>query len=146
MRATDQLTLSADVIRVAYSQLVTSNFRVIDFGFTSAPPRADQYYVDDATEVRAGAEWQWRHDQQSVWLRAGVFTDPPHGLRYSPEAATFGGNVENYSFNVNARTSTRVGRTVGAGWAWSDRWQLDAAASFVTDASHALVSLTYRVR
>jgi hypothetical protein len=122
-------------------------FSVVDFGFTSHPPTSSKYFYRDVNEYHVGGEWKWLHSGHVLAIRAGLFTDPPHGLRYQvDDKQTVGVVVENFEFNVDARTDTRLGKTAGLGWAWGESWQVDAAVSFVNGDNNGVVSLAYRRR
>jgi long-chain fatty acid transport protein len=80
-RLFDRLTIALDVVRIRYSQLL-GNFQVV-----FAPEgEANQYKLDDATEVHVGAEYIFFIRRIPVAVRAGFFTDPDHKIRFTGAA------------------------------------------------------------
>lgn len=147
-RARDELTLALDVSRVLYSQRVTSNFVVVDFIDPAAGLTASNFYVKDVSEIHAGAEYRFYLQRSTMAVRAGLFTDPSHPLRFRS-----GGNnlahpanmLLDFRFNT-VPDKTDVGATAGGGIALADRVQVDAAVSFVHDQTQFVASLVFRLR
>src|SRR5205823_11478655 len=73
----DRFTIALDVVRIRYSQLL-DNFQVVFPG-----SEANQYKLDDATEVHGGAEYVFFIRRIPVAVRAGFFTDPDHKIRFT---------------------------------------------------------------
>jgi long-chain fatty acid transport protein len=72
----DRFTIALDVVRIRYSQLL-DNFQIV------FPGEANQYKLDDATEVHGGAEYIFFIRRIPVAVRAGFFTDPDHKIRFT---------------------------------------------------------------
>lgn len=138
------LTVVGELAHVRYSEMRTANFQIIDFRYTG-DLSPSQYSYANVNELHAGAEY--RHDLggQVLALRAGLFTDPAHSLRFRMRGQTGGDAVENFIFNLNASTGTRVGVTLGAGVAVGNRLQADAAVSLLPGANRLVLSLVRRV-
>ncbi|MGE3177210.1 MAG: OmpP1/FadL family transporter [Vicinamibacterales bacterium] len=143
-RASAALTLAGEVARVGYSSLVTDHFQIVDFRFAGGLEK-DNFFVKDVREYHVGAEYRHRTGEHVVALRAGAFSDPPHGLRFKVTNTSSAQAVQNFVFNTNARQTTRIGATVGLGVTFGNRLQTDAAVSLVPGASRLVVSVVRRV-
>jgi hypothetical protein len=147
-RARDSLTVAVDVSRVLYSQRITKNFLVVDFIDPAAALTPSNFYVNDVSEIHAGAEYRFYLQRSTVAVRGGLFTDPNHPLRFRS-----GGNnlahpantLLDFRFNTVA-DRTDVGATAGVGIALADRIQIDAAASFVRNQTQFVASLVFRLK
>jgi hypothetical protein len=82
--------------------------------------------IDDGTEVRLGAEYVFLDMENPFTIRAGVWHDPEHTIRWN-------GAVTNVSQAINATLFStgddELHYALGFGWAFK-HWQLDAAADF----------------
>lgn len=123
VRPTENLTLLADIVGVRYSQL-SDNLTIV----TLRPTKPEDYKVDNAVEFHFGAEQDFRAGTNIVALRAGVFSDPNHQLRYIGDRSFSNGEVANSLFNVGSDYN-EVGFSFGAGAAFggSNRFELNAA-------------------
>ncbi len=83
-RLLDRLTLSLDVYRILYSQLL-DDFQVV---FTPSAVTASQFKVNDATTVHVGAECVFFPWNIPIALRVGYFSDPDHKIRYTGPVTT----------------------------------------------------------
>ena len=79
IRPIDRLTISADVVRIRYSQMLNS-FNLV---FAVSPPRASDYKLEDATEFHVGAEYIMFFRTIPIGVRAGFYTNPDHRIRYT---------------------------------------------------------------
>jgi long-chain fatty acid transport protein len=75
----DRLTIALDVVWIRYSQLLGNFQLVIDPGDVEA----NQYKLDDATEVHVGAEYIFFIRRIPLAVRAGFFVDPDHKIRFT---------------------------------------------------------------
>jgi long-chain fatty acid transport protein len=132
-----RLQLLFDVSRVKYSDLI--NDFVVTASYSSV--RAENFTVDDKTEIHFGGEYEAIRGRYPVLLRAGIFTNPDHSLRFVP---TDGSPVSvtnstcnrecmvqafTDQFNLLPQTTRRFG-TVGAGVVVGPHTQIDV--SYVT--------------
>jgi len=146
-RASDRLSIVADVSRVLYSQRITDRFLVVDFVDPVAQITPDNFFVKDVTQVHAGAEYRFYLLRSTVAVRGGLYTDPNHPLRYRR-----GGNnlqhpadrLLDFRFNT-LPDETRVAATAGVGVALANRVQLDGAVSLAPDQRQFVASLVFRV-
>jgi long-subunit fatty acid transport protein len=104
-------TVSLDYDRVRYSQL-TEDFTVI---FTGDPA---SFRIDDANEIHAGFEYF----NTPIALRAGIWTDPDHRLRYDGS-------------EIKSRAKFQPGEdqlhySGGMGFVIANRIQIDAALDY----------------
>jgi hypothetical protein len=145
-RPTAPLTLVADVVDVKYSQLVTSNFLIVDWMLQpSAGLTSSQYYVNDAVEWHGGAEYRFYRGGRVFALRGGVFTDPDHQLRYDFAHSSQGGVPMNQQVEFDTYyPGTAVGVTSGGGIVFGNRLQIDAAVSWSRNAHESVISSVIR--
>ena len=104
--------------------------------------------MNDAYETHSGIEYRFFPGNVTMAVRAGVFTDPDHPLRFrsagdNPDHPADA--LENFRFNT-LPAKTTVGATAGWGIAIKNRVQLDVAASFSRDATEAVASMVVRIR
>jgi hypothetical protein len=121
IRPHDRFLVSADAVVVKYSDLV-KNFTTI-LGF-SGPPSVIE--IDDVTEVHFGGEWLAMTGTNSVFVRAGAFTNPAHAPLFVSNTDPVRAETERLSFNQGRPEGTEVKGTVGVGVAVGRRFQLDA--------------------
>lgn len=143
-RLSTGLTVLGEIAHVRYSALVSPNFQVIDFRFTENVAPAD-YYYDDVNEYHGGAEYKWIVRGRVMAVRGGLFTDPGHSMRFRVNGLSSADAVQNFVFNANASTGTRVGKTFGLGMTFGNRLQADAAVSLVPGANRFVLSVVRRV-
>ena len=157
-RVLPTLTVLADWSRINYSERVTDRFLIVDFHDPDAGLIVDEqtrvckqpcnFYVSDAVEAHAGAEFRWYRPGFTMAFRGGVFSDPDHPLRFRS-----GGNnldhpadpILNFRFNT-LQPQTHYGFTGGWGIALKNRVQFDTAVSVGDDATEVVVSTVIRVR
>lgn len=135
------LTVNFDLAYVLYSQLIGNQDEdqlfVVIFGQNEFPAaRAEDFVIDDATEVRLGIEYVFAQLKAPLALRAGAWWDPDHRLRYEggyePSRARFFAGDDEVHF------------TAGLGLVFGPHLQLDAAAD-VSD-NYDVYSLSTVVR
>jgi long-chain fatty acid transport protein len=126
----DRFTIALDVVRIRYSQLL-DNFQVVFL-----PGEANQYKLDDATEVHGGAEYIFFIRRIPVAVRAGFFTDPDHKIRFTgtevPERAVFPGGKD------------QVHVTGGVGIVPIPSLQIDFAVNQSDSVQELVISTVYR--
>ncbi len=126
-RFSDALGLTLDVNRLQYSDL-TDDFRssLAADSITPANAGIDGLRIDDGTEIRLGAEYTFLDMQNPFTIRAGVWHDPEHTIRWR-------GPVTNLAQAINATLFSagddELHYSLGFGWAF-EKWQIDAAANF----------------
>ncbi len=118
------LTVNLDFSAVLYSQLVGTEdedqlFVVIFEGQDPPFARAEDFKIDDATEIRLGVEYVFDKIKTPIALRGGAWWDPDHRLRYEgsrelTRTRLFEGDDELHV-------------TAGLGLVFGSRFQLDAA-------------------
>jgi hypothetical protein len=125
----DRFTIALDVVRIRYSQLL-DNFQVV------FPGEANQYKLDDATEVHGGAEYIFFIRRIPVAVRAGFFTDPDHKIRFTgtevPERTVFPGGKD------------QVHVTGGVGVVPIPSLQIDFAVNQSDSVQELVISTVYR--
>ncbi len=128
-RASENFTINLDVNRVFYSNL--SDDIVSGFGLDDSVPATAASVaplrVDDGTEIRLGGEYVFLNGNTPFSLRAGVWRDPEHTLRFNgvPSDLTNGNAVSNAI--LFSTGDDEIHYALGIGWAF-EKFQLDAAA------------------
>ena len=141
-RIADSFTILADVNRVLYSSQITDKFLIVDFMVSELTP-AD-FSIRDVWEIHSGAEYRHYRPGWTFAVRGGVFTDPSHQLRFTPQRddILFADRLD---FRFNSLPSrTNVGATFGAGVAIKNKVQLDFAASFSRSTDELVISLVIK--
>ena len=140
-RPTDSLSVGLEANHIRYSRLA-DNFQVIAFEAANQGLPGGRFDVDDGTEVRLGAEYVFLNMNRPFILRAGVWRDPDHRLRYdSPRPAS--NIVQAASSVLFPAGDDEIHYALGFGWAF-ESFQLDAAADFSDLADIYSVSGVYR--
>jgi hypothetical protein len=86
VRVLNPLIVNVDVDRIKYSVL-TRDFTPSFPGPGNLSAREAGYRLNDATEIRVGAEWQMT--TQPVTIRAGYWHEPTHALTYAGPVQSF---------------------------------------------------------
>jgi long-chain fatty acid transport protein len=147
-RPLDNLTLSLDVVRVQYSDLIGGldrNLNDDDIG-VSIDEFPYSRFVDsdgiedlvlkDGTEVHFGVEYYIITKEWAIPLRAGFYTDPSHVVYTT---------VENEALKrLFPRGSDEVHGTFGFGFVLQNKIQLDTAVNFSRNVSEFLLSAVFR--
>lgn len=127
-RPLEAVTVSLDVNQIFYSDLtgggVDSNFVLNDAGIR---PSLDPLEVDDGIEVRLGGEYTFTNFQNPFSVRAGVWHDPEHSIRFKGAPGATADEIANaVLFSVG---DDELHYSAGFGWAF-EKFQIDAAADF----------------
>lgn len=135
-RATDLLTFTLDVVHIQYEDLI-ENFQIF------SPSRLEltedtekQYTVDNATEIHLGMEYIVLFNNRALALRAGVYNDPDHTIRYSREFPA--------AEELFPGGDDQIHVTGGLGFMFSDHFQIDAAANIAENLTQFSISTVYR--
>lgn len=129
IRPKEALTLVGDVVRIKYSQLV-DNFTIIFGGKDYIMPQ--DYVIDDATELHLGAEYVFFIKKSPIAIRGGMFTNPPHKVKFvnpnlSIPLAQWNAAFEEIFWNLAGKGDTEIGITIGSGIVLSQHVQIDFA-------------------
>lgn len=123
-RPNNRVLVSFDVMRVLHSDLM-KDF-VVTTSFTTLKPA--NFTVRDVTEVHAGGEYNVVGGSKPVFIRAGVFTNPDHHLRFVPtdNLTTHQKSSSNDQFNLFPE-ETKIFGTFGGGFVVGSHFQMDFA-------------------
>jgi long-chain fatty acid transport protein len=135
--------------RVNFSQLV-DEFRQVSSGpdALGLDPEgafaAARTHVDDAHQLRAGAERTWVRSNFSFAARGGVWYDPQHQPYFRVNDAATGMPAPRWAL-LFPKQDNEVHWTAGVGLVFGQRLQLDAAADFSEPADTYAVSMVVRL-
>jgi hypothetical protein len=104
--------------------------------------RADQLRLDDANEVHGGVEYLFLNLPVPLALRGGAWFDPDHAVRYEPTAA-------NDSTDILMSATLPGGEDLvhysfGAGIAFANRFEINAAADISSRTNYVTTSMVVR--
>lgn len=138
LRPSDVITVAFDYAVVEYSALVD------DYVTMQAFRRPQSFVLEDAHELHGGIEYVLVNAPGMPALRAGVWWDPDHAVRYVPSAA-------NDAFDIRYRATLPGGRdllhyTAGVGVAVNSTIEVNVAADFTSLRRTFSSSLIYRFR
>ena len=125
-RPTDALTVALDVSHIMYSELtddMQSNFMLDDSG-AAARAALDPLQIDDGVEIRLGMEYTCTELKVPFSLRAGMWRDPEHTVRFVGEPANAGDALANAV--LFSTGDNELHTSLGFGWAF-EKVQIDAA-------------------
>lgn len=134
LRPSQRLTVSLDVNRVYYSEMI-EGLVVIFPQVQGQSVQAEDFVLEDATEVHAGVEYLFTGLRFPIALRAGAWYDPDHRLR-----AESGPELNQVRFFAG---EDQVHATAGFGFSLGPL-QLDAAADYSDRNQTASVSAAVR--
>ena len=132
VRPHPRLRLAFDGTYITYSDLSRDLTPIIGHELLTA----DDFTINDAAEVHLGGELNVTSDRNPVWLRAGVFTNPDHRLRFVGNVQPGGNIMPPQAQRINALERARfnlgnddleVKGTLGGGMAIGPRLQADMA-------------------
>jgi len=142
----DQATLNLDVNRVYYSQ-ITDDF--IDFIFEGGLESDITQELDDVTEIHLGFEWVFLSLPNPLSFRVGYWLDPYHAPINSVEdSQLLGESVSDPNlrdiFFLEQFTHDTNHYSVGLGWTFGLKLQLDLAFEYSERSTNGTVSGIYR--
>lgn len=140
-RPIDRLTLSADLVKIAYSDLLegfNSRLNILTFGFPEEEQAA--FTVDDQTNLHVGGEYLLPQRGETTWaLRAGFHQDKDSRIRADFAPGDFGlGSNDNFPGRDDDDHYS-----AGVGVVLNQRFQIDATADFSDFGTEAVVSFIY---
>jgi long-chain fatty acid transport protein len=144
-RDTSRLQFSAEVTRVAYSRL--RDDWVTDQAVATG--RADNFLIDDGTEVHVGVQYSavsWRWVPK---LRAGIWTDPDHSVRYrsaGPSDFPTDRLFDEHLASALSEGGGQVHLTGGLGLSISPRFEWNIGADFADSSTVISSSVIVRLR
>jgi len=125
VRPNAKFLVAGDVVRMNYSSLSENTTLVFSSNLSGT-----EYVTPDATEVHLGAEYNVYNMQGNpVFIRAGVFTNPNHLVRFAGTSDAATNAQETAKYNLLPRKDETRG-TFGVGIALGPRAQIDAAYVF----------------
>lgn len=135
---TDALVVNFDADYIDYSQLT----RGIQSLFGNDAATVSNLSIPNGAELHLGAEYTFAQFSHPFSLRAGVWHDPRHSIRYEGDPGTALGPTALATLFAGGKGS-QMHASVGAGWAFRN-FQLDAAADFSDLTDTYSVSAVYR--
>ncbi len=149
-RPSDFLVLNLDVVQVQYSQL-SDGMRSLFYGLDEDGNKifndASKLRVSDGTEVHLGGEYTFAQFSHPFSIRAGVWHDPGHTLRYSGTPPGDGGLFSQGQVGLATLFSQGGGSQThyagGLGFAFT-KFQVDFAFDLSDDVDTYSMSGVYR--
>ncbi|HQW80287.1 MAG: outer membrane protein transport protein [Rhodanobacteraceae bacterium] len=127
-RPTEAWTVALDVSHVMYSDLTNnmqSNFRIDDSDALSRSA-LDPLQIDDGVEVRLGMEYTFTEAKVPFSLRAGLWQDPEHTVRFQGTPSLDSGDAVANAVLFSTGNGNELHTSIGFGWAF-EKVQIDAA-------------------
>jgi long-chain fatty acid transport protein len=146
-RPTSNLTVVGDAVLVRYSELVTPNFLIVDFLAQNASSglTPSLYYLNDAVEAHAGAEYRLLWRGHVMAFRGGIYTDPDHQLRFDRSHVDTSGQADGQRLQFDSYyPGTVIGVSGGMGVVWHNRFQVDGAVNWSANARAVIISSVVR--
>lgn len=136
-RPIERLTVTTEATRVLYSQMVAEMTNVFGAGQTNLSSQTDQYKVDNALELHAGAEYVLGGAGLHAALRIGAWLDPDHRIRFEGRD-----EFSQLDFRGGA---PEIHYTLGAGLVLRSHLKLDVAldVSELTDVASLAVGTSF---
>ncbi len=137
-RATNFLTLTLDAIHIRYEDLLDD----FDVQFGEGVYTRNNFTVNNATEVHFGVEYILTIAERFLALRAGVYNDPEHTIRFT-------GSTGNGFFDFLGKAQfpgddEQIHMTGGLGFIVNDHLQVDTAANIAEKDTQLSLSAVYR--
>lgn len=142
-RPTESLTISYDLVRIQYSDLLES-FQA-GYGIITDPLNNERvsYDIGDATEHHLGGEYFLPFQQVAVTIRAGYFRKPIAALAFL-SAPNEDQNTQNVLAAVYAPRDDENHFTFGNGFVFKPHFQIDWAADLANSANSFVISAVSR--
>ena len=139
-KVTDTFGVSLDVARMLYSDLGDN----VRSSLVPDGPQADLEVgplgIDDGTEIRLGTEYVYAEAKYPIVIRAGVWRDPEHTVRFEGEPQS---NLARANAQIFSVGDDEMHYTLGLGIAF-EKFQLDVAADFSNPYDAYSLSGVYR--
>ncbi len=137
-KATNFLTVTLDVIHIRYKDLL-EDFDILYYHDTYTP---DNFTVENATEVHAGVEYILALGERFLALRAGIYNDPEHIIRFT---GTTGDPLRDISGKaLFPGGDDQIHVTGGLGLVINEHLQIDTAANIADKLMQLSLSAVYR--
>jgi long-chain fatty acid transport protein len=148
LRIRDNLTVSLDLVRVEYSDLIaglnrnlyeddvarySAEFPYVDFVDSD---KLEDLVLKDGTEVHFGCEYYLVVSNWQIPFRAGFYTDPSHVVYTTIKDEALK--------RIFPRGKSTVHGTFGLGFVLENKIQLDTAVNFSRSVSEVLISAAFR--
>ena len=128
------LQFTLDVVHIRYTDLLK------DFDILMSSAKKDEFTVDNVTEMHVGVEYELKFIErtflQSLFLRAGIYNEPDHTIRYT------GSDTGYREMYPGGEEQTHY--TGGVGIVVNDHIQIDTAANIAKNNAHLSISGVYR--
>jgi hypothetical protein len=144
-RPQDAWRISAEYDRISYGQMIDN---IVDVAHTPDSAELavflDGIRIDDAHQIRGGAEYTWSVFQDKVLaVRGGGWYDPQHQLYFQPDDPQTGFPLPRAALNQRKREGA-AHFSAGVGFATRLHFQLDTAVDLSTQVDTFTVSAVWR--
>jgi len=141
-RATDFLTFTLDEVHIRYEDLLED----FDFLFEQEEITKDDFIIENVTELHFGVEYILVLGKRLLALRAGVYNNPDHTIRYTGTLESEWGFEDRFQIE-RARFpggDDQIHFTGGLGLVLNDRFQIDMAVDIADKKKQFSFSSIYR--
>jgi long-subunit fatty acid transport protein len=125
-KVTENFGINFDVARMEYSDLTSAVRSSITPDGPVADVEVQQLEIEDGTEIRLGAEYVYAESKYPIVIRAGLWRDPEHTVRFrgepDPDSVNAVANAQIFSVGDD-----EMHYTIGLGVAF-EKFQIDVAA------------------
>ncbi|MCP4396515.1 MAG: hypothetical protein GY801_04255 [bacterium] len=139
-RPTDFLTVTLDVVHIQYEDLLED----FDIGLEPYIYSKENFTVDNATEVHAGVEYILPAGKQYFALRAGIYNDPDHTIRFTGATKQANPMHDIVGREVYPGGNDQIHLTGGLGVVFNKHFQIDTAANIAERNKQLSFSMVYR--
>jgi len=142
-RPSDFLTLSADIVRISYSD-ITDDFTITEASNFINP---EDFSVEDGTEIHVGAEYVTFLKSLGLVFRGGFFIEPDNQIQFVGEV---NGNPLRRTIRETTRILFQEGEsdthfTFGLGLLLTENLQFDLAGNLSDGSDEWVASFVYRL-
>ena len=146
-RPIDELVIVADIVYAMYEQLTENMISSFDepSGIKRGDDISDIYKASNATEFHLGIEYAIYMGKTPLFLRAGIFVNPDHSIKYTGQSTTgiepYLWNLSDYSDDIKDPDLVLTG---GIGINIDSNFQIDAAYYDSYLHKRGMLSFVYR--
>ncbi len=139
-KVTENFGINFDIARMEYSELTENMRSSLLADGAAADAEVGQLRIENGTEIRLGAEYVYAEAKYPIVVRAGLWRDPEHTIRFDGEPLTPAAAANRAIFSIG---DDELHYTMGLGIAF-EKFQVDFAADFASPYDVYSLSGVYR--